>query len=178
MIIPTRPSDNFAFFPLSEATLERFCMLWGGSGPSWALFLDPRRLLGAPRASPGTPLGRSRGAPGTLRDAPGTPLERTGCPEVDIGCPEYLAGPIFGWFWHRLWRGIPRDFGPTFATGGQGLAATPRRKESLWLARHGCHGQSNQRWRLAQKNRLAYRRSEHRSYCHVVCSFVLYMPRI
>ena len=84
MIIPTRPSDNFAFFPLSEATLERFCMLWGGSGPSWALFLDPRRLLGAPRASPGAPLGRSRGAPGTLRDAPGTTLKRPGRPEVDF----------------------------------------------------------------------------------------------
>ena len=128
----------------------------------------PRRILGASWASPGAPLGRSRGAPGALRGAPGIPLGRTGCPEVDIGCPEYLAGPIFGRFWHRLWRGIPRDFGLTFATGGQGLAATPKRKESLWLARRGCHGRSNQRWRLAQKNRLAYRRSEHRSYCHVV----------
>ena len=166
--ISTQPSDNFVFFPLSEATLIRFGSPRGGSGASWAALSAPRRILGASWASPGAPLGRSRGAPGTLRGAPGTPLGRTGCPEVDIGCPEYLAGPIFGRFWHRLWRGIPRDFGLTFATGGQGLAATPRRKESLWLARRGCHGRSNQRWRLAQKNRLAYRRSEHRSYCHVV----------
>ena len=80
--ISSQSSDDFAFFPLSEATWERFCMLRGGSGPSWVLFLDPRRLLGAPRASPGAPLGRSRGAPGTLRDAPGMPLERPWCLKV------------------------------------------------------------------------------------------------
>ena len=67
-------------------------MLWGGLGPSWALFLDPRRLLRAPRASPGAPLGRSRGAPGTLRDAPGTTLKRPGRPEESSGIQKERPG--------------------------------------------------------------------------------------
>ena len=39
----------------------------------------------ASRASPGAPLGRSRGAAGTFRDAPGTSLERPEWIEVDFG---------------------------------------------------------------------------------------------
>ena len=38
----------------------------------------------ASRASPGAPLGRSRGAAGTSRDAPGTSLERPEWIEVDF----------------------------------------------------------------------------------------------
>ena len=43
----------------------------------------------ASRASPGAPLGRSRGAAGTSRDASGTSLERPEWIEVDFG-------PIWG----------------------------------------------------------------------------------
>ena len=128
--ISGQPIDDFAFFPISEATSERFCLLRGSSGLSWATFLASRSILEAIRASPEAPLGRSRGAPGTLRDASGTPLERPGCsrsvfgrflvprapPGSDFGS---ILGPILAPFSDCFAKRITSDFGLTFATGGR-----------------------------------------------------------
>ena len=76
--ISSQSSDDFAFFPLSEATWDGICSLQGGSGLSWAPFLGPRRILEASWASPERPWdapgalwGRSETLPGRLWSALG-----------------------------------------------------------------------------------------------------------
>ena len=106
--------------------------------------MDPRRLLGALRAYPGTPLGRSRGAPGTLRDAPGTTLKRPGRPEVDFELILGAAAPPGSDFWSILGsilaafsdcfgKRTASEFGPIFASGGR---ITKTDQQFGWLA--GC----------------------------------------
>ena len=75
--ISTQPSDNFAFFPLSEATWSRFGSPRGGSGASWAPFRLPEESLGRPGPPPGRPW-----------DAPGVPRGRS------EALPERLWGAL------------------------------------------------------------------------------------
>ena len=67
----------------------------------------------ASRASPGAPLGRSRGAAGTSRDAPGTSLERPEWIEVDFGPIWGARSGIRDHFLDRFWHqfSCPLSFG-------------------------------------------------------------------
>ena len=119
--ISSQSSDDFAFFPLSEATWDRICSLQGGSGLSWAPFLGPRRILEASWASPerpwdapGAPRGRSETLPGRLWSGLGASRSILGAPGasrerflvdfgIDFGC-------IFGLLRQKNRKRIRADF--------------------------------------------------------------------
>ena len=139
----TQLHGHFAIFSAFGADLGSILLAPGRLGTLLGDVLAPRSILGAPWASPGAPLRRSRGAPGTLRYAPGTPLERPACSEVNFGSIWGARAASWEQFLVDLpWPNCPRRI----------ALAVLCRSGSPWFNRSGC-----QTPRLAKKNRLAYR---------------------